>query len=65
LAEACLALGDEDAGEQALRQALRCLRLRAEDIPVAAARERFLHQVPENARALALARQRWGEAGGA
>ncbi|HYO59586.1 hypothetical protein [Archangium sp.] len=54
--------GDTPAGEAALRRALQCLRTRAEDIPDAAARERFLRQVPENARTLALARQRWGAA---
>ncbi|OJH35574.1 hypothetical protein [Cystobacter ferrugineus] len=63
LAEACLAEGDTQAGEAALRRALQCLRARAEDIPDAAARERFFHQVPENARTLELARQRWGAAG--
>jgi tetratricopeptide (TPR) repeat protein len=62
LAEACLAEGDTQAGEAALRRALQCVRTRAEDIPNAAARERFLHRVPENARTLALARQRWDEA---
>ncbi len=62
LAEACLAGGAPQAGEVALRGALQCLRTRAEDIPDAAARERFLHQVPENARTLELARQRWGTA---
>ncbi len=60
LAEACLAEGDVETGEAALRRALQCLRARARDIPEAAARERFLHQVPENARTLELARQRWG-----
>jgi tetratricopeptide (TPR) repeat protein len=60
LAEACLAEGDTPAGVTALREALRCLRTRAEDIPDTAARERFLQQVPENARTLELARQRWG-----
>ena len=59
LTEACLAEGDSQAGEAALR-GLQCLRTRAADIPDAAARERFLHQVPENARTLELARQRWG-----
>jgi hypothetical protein len=48
--------------EAALRRALQCLRTRAGDIPDAAARERFLQQVPENARTLELARQRWGTA---
>ncbi|PTL80692.1 serine/threonine-protein kinase PknK [Vitiosangium sp. GDMCC 1.1324] len=62
LAEACFAEGDARAGEEALRKALRCVRARASDIPEAAARERFLYQVPENARTLELARQRWGEA---
>jgi eukaryotic-like serine/threonine-protein kinase len=62
LAEACLAQGDTQEGEAALRQALHCVRSRASDIPDTAVRERFLHQVPENARTLALARQRWGEA---
>jgi tetratricopeptide (TPR) repeat protein len=60
LAEACLAQEDTAAGEQALRRALQCLSLRAEDIPDAAVRERFLCQVPENARAQELAHQRWG-----
>ena len=62
LAEACFAQGDTGAGEDALREGLRCVRARASDIPEPAARERFLRQVPENARTLALARQRWGEA---
>jgi hypothetical protein len=60
LAEACLADGDTQAGEAALRRALQCVRNRAGDIPDAAARARFLQQVPENARVLALARERWG-----
>jgi hypothetical protein len=62
LAEACLAEGDAQAGEAALRRALQCLRTCARDIPDEPARERFLLQVPENARTLELARQRWGEA---
>ena len=61
LVEACFAQGDTQAGEAALRDALRCVQARASDIPEAAARERFLRQVPENARTLELARQRWGE----
>jgi tetratricopeptide (TPR) repeat protein len=61
LAEAYLAEGNTQEGEAALRRALQCLHTRAEDIPDGAARERFLHQVPENARTLELARQRWGE----
>jgi hypothetical protein len=61
LAEACLAEGDVSAGEAALRKALQCVRARASDIADPAARERFLRQLPENARTLELARQRWGE----
>jgi ATP/maltotriose-dependent transcriptional regulator MalT len=61
LADACFAQGDAAAGEQALRQALQCVRSRAEAIPDTAVRERFLRQVPENARTLELARQRWGD----
>jgi hypothetical protein len=60
LAEACLDQGDPAAGDGALRRAMQCLLLRAEDIPDAAARERFLSQVPSNARTRALAVQRWG-----
>jgi hypothetical protein len=63
LAEACFAKEDQEPGERALREALRCVHLRAEDIPEAAARERFLSQVPENARARELARQLWGTHG--
>jgi ATP/maltotriose-dependent transcriptional regulator MalT len=62
LAETCFAQGDTTAGDAALRDALRCVQARASDIPEAAARERFLTQVPENARTRELARQRWGEA---
>ena len=58
LAEACFAEGDTAAGEAALAKALRDLEARAEDIPDTPARERFLHQVPENARVLELARRR-------
>ncbi|MFL5358394.1 hypothetical protein [Archangium sp.] len=61
LAEACFAEGDAGAGEAALREALQCVRDRASDIPDPAARERFLTHVPDNARTLALARERWGE----
>jgi ATP/maltotriose-dependent transcriptional regulator MalT len=61
LAEACLAQGDTAAGEEALRRAVQGVRARAEDIQDAAVRQRFLEQVPENGRVLALARQRWGE----
>jgi serine/threonine protein kinase/tetratricopeptide (TPR) repeat protein len=60
LAEACFAQADTAAGEHALREAMRCLRLRAEDIPEETARERFLSQVPENARTRELALERWG-----
>ncbi|QRN99462.1 protein kinase [Archangium violaceum] len=61
LAEACLAEGATPAGEEALRRALHCLRARASDIPDVTVRERFLRRVPENARVLELAHQRWGE----
>jgi hypothetical protein len=61
LAETCFAVEDTVAEEEALRHALRCLRLRAEDLPEATIRERFLRQVPENARVLEMAYQRWGE----
>jgi hypothetical protein len=61
LGEACFAQGDIAPGEEALRQSLRCLRLRIGDTLEPRARERFLSQVPENARARELARQRWGE----
>jgi hypothetical protein len=60
LAEACFKEGDAGEGETALRRALACVRARASDIPDPAIRERFLRQVPENARTLELARQRWG-----
>jgi hypothetical protein len=58
LAEACQAQGDGAATEGALRQALRRLRLQAEDLPEGAVRERFLRQVPWNARVLHMAEQR-------
>jgi hypothetical protein len=61
LAEACLSLGDTQAHEAALRRALRCVHARARDIPDEHARQRFLQQVPENARTLELAHQRWGQ----
>jgi len=61
LADACFAEGDTEEGEKALRQALRCVRSRAAEIPDEAVRERYLRQVPENVRVQELARQRWGE----
>jgi hypothetical protein len=63
LAEACFGLGEVAPAEAALRAALRCVWARARDIPEAGHRERFLLQIPENARTLALARERWGEDG--
>ncbi|HYH95652.1 MAG TPA: serine/threonine-protein kinase PknK, partial [Hyalangium sp.] len=54
LAEACHAQGDDAAAEGALRRALAYVRLRAQDLPDETARERFLSQVPENARVLQL-----------
>jgi hypothetical protein len=61
LAESCFAQGDTAAGDQALSQASRCMSLRAEDLPDAAARELFLSAVPENARTRELAHERWGK----
>jgi hypothetical protein len=61
LSESCFAEGDTNNGETALRKALQCVRARANDILDTALRERFLRQVPENARTLELARQRWGD----
>ncbi|WP_233166173.1 serine/threonine-protein kinase [Archangium sp. Cb G35] len=58
LAEACFSDGDPGAGEAALREAVRHVQARAADIPEAPQRERFLRQVPENARALCLALER-------
>ncbi len=42
--------------------AMQCLRPCARDIPDEVARERYLREVPENARTLEWARQRWDEA---
>ncbi|HYH99265.1 protein kinase domain-containing protein [Hyalangium sp.] len=61
LAEACFALDDGAAGEASLRKALHHLRACTDDLPDPAARERFLRQVPSNARTLELAHERWGE----
>jgi eukaryotic-like serine/threonine-protein kinase len=63
LAEACFQAGDRELAESSLRQALVCVRARAQDIPEPAHRERFLRQVPENARVVALALECWGNAG--
>ncbi len=60
LAETCFTQEDTEAGERALREAVRCIRVRASDIPEPAVRERFLSHVPENARARELALRRWG-----
>jgi tetratricopeptide (TPR) repeat protein len=65
LAEACLAGGELQEAEAALRRALKAVRQHAREIPEEAARERFLRQVPENVRILELARQHLGEAAGA
>jgi hypothetical protein len=61
LAEVCFAQGDTEAGARSLRQALQSLRVRANDVPDTATRERYLRQVPENIRTLELARQYLGE----
>ncbi|MFL5349054.1 MAG: serine/threonine-protein kinase PknK [Hyalangium sp.] len=63
LAEACFAVDDASEGDAALRECLRYLRVRAEDISEPMARQHFLQQVPENRRVLELARQRWGSLG--
>lgn len=60
LAETCLTLRDEDAANHALRQAWKCLELRAQEIPEGTVRVRFLREVPENARCQELVRQRFG-----
>ncbi|MBM7114990.1 serine/threonine-protein kinase PknK [Archangium primigenium] len=60
LVEAHFALEDTASGERALRETLDLVHLRAADIPEPRARERFLRQVPENARTLQLAHARWG-----
>lgn len=57
LTAACLTQGDEAAAQAALRKAVECLRLRMEDLPDVAARERFLSHVPDNAFVLELARK--------
>jgi ATP/maltotriose-dependent transcriptional regulator MalT len=60
MAEACFADGDMEAGEPVLRRALQSLRIRSQDIPDSE-RPRFqLHRVPENARVIQWARERWG-----
>jgi eukaryotic-like serine/threonine-protein kinase len=55
-AEADHAAGDTASATSALRETLRQIQIRADHIPDALARERFLTQVPENARSLELAR---------
>lgn len=55
-AEARQADGDTEAARAALTDALAQLHLRADKIPDANQRERFLTTVPENARTLTLAR---------
>ncbi len=62
LAEASFAGGDVSTGERALREAMRCVRARASDLPSPEFHARFLRRVPENARVRELARERWGTA---
>ncbi|WP_434388463.1 protein kinase domain-containing protein [Melittangium boletus] len=62
LAEVRFALGEETEGDATLRALVDRVRLLAGEIPEPEVRARFLSQVPDNARALALARERWGEA---
>ncbi|ATB32272.1 serine/threonine-protein kinase [Melittangium boletus] len=61
LVEVCLAQGDAEATEAVLRKAMARVRERASDIPDAVRREHFLTHVPENARLLAIAQERWGD----
>ncbi len=61
LAEARDAAGQADAAREMLADALPRLRKRADDIPDAAARARYLAEVPTNARLLSLARAWLGE----
>jgi hypothetical protein len=61
LAEASYACGGE-GGDEALRACLEQIRIRAADVPEGPLRERYLQNVPENARAAALAAERLGEA---
>ena len=61
VAEARHAAGDAGAAREALADTLRRLWIRAEGIPEAAARERYLTEVPTNARVIALARAWLGD----
>ena len=56
LAEAQQAAGQGDAARAALADVVHRLKKRADDIPAAAARERYLTQVPVHARLIALAK---------
>jgi hypothetical protein len=57
VAEAREAAGQAESAREMLRLTLRRLQLRVDDLPDAAARTRYLTQVPVNSRLLALARQ--------
>jgi eukaryotic-like serine/threonine-protein kinase len=61
LAEARRAAGDAAAAEEALRDAVAQLRLRADGAPDAEARARYLFAVPAHARLCALSEQWLGE----
>jgi tetratricopeptide (TPR) repeat protein len=56
VAEARHAAGQTDAARAALEKTLERLRVRVDNIPDAAARERYITQVPTHARLLALAK---------
>jgi eukaryotic-like serine/threonine-protein kinase len=57
LAEALHAVGRTDAARETLADVLPRLKKRLDDIPEAAARERYLTEVPANARIVALAKE--------
>ena len=61
MAEAHHAVGDTAAAAAALAIALARLWIRVNDIPEGTARERYLTQVPVNARLIALGRAWLGE----
>ena len=63
VAEARHALGLEDDAREAITKAVQGLRRRLEDIPDAAARERYMTNVPAHARLLSLSRAWLGDEG--
>jgi eukaryotic-like serine/threonine-protein kinase len=61
VAEALHAVGQTDAARAAIDKTIERLRVRVENIPDAAARERYITQVPTHARLLALAKAWLGD----